>query len=69
MSCLFCFCHPCYRSCNDKLYSVTPHETNIALDFCEVGSVSFLKTLNYLIKVYLEVTMKQLTEVDSESDR
>ena len=45
------------------------HEHFIVLDFCEVWSVNFLKTLNYLIKVCFEVNMKQLNKVSSESDR
>ena len=34
---------------------------------CEVLSVNFLKTLNYLIKVCLQVNMKRFTQVASHT--
>ena len=41
----------------------------IALVFCEVRSVNFLKTFIYIRKTCLEVNRKQLTKVGIESDR
>ena len=63
------FCHPCYHSYSYKFYRVTTHENNFSLLFCEVRSVNFLKTLNYLGKDCLEVNMKQSNEVGIKSDR
>ena len=54
-------CHTCYRSCSYIVYRVTKHDNYTALDFCKVRRVNFLKPLNYLIKVCLEVNIKQLT--------
>ena len=60
-------CDPSYRSCRYILYRVTTYEHYIALDMCEVLSVNFLQTLNYLIKVRQEVkNIKGFTKVSSE---
>ena len=62
-------CHPCYHSYSYRFYRVTSHENYFAVLFCEVSSVNFLKSLNYLRKDCLEINMKQLNEVGIESDR
>ena len=62
-------CHPCNHNYSFRFYRVTNHENNFALLFCEVWGVNFLKTLNCLRKDCLEINMKQLNEVDIESDR
>ena len=69
VSCLLWYVPQFVSSLLYRIYRVTTHENYTALDLCEVRSVNFLKKINYLIKVCLEINMKQLTKVSSESDR